>query len=178
MPKTPYKLTVVITNWHWVLNFVCLESQQNNVFSCSIGIFHVLEFSHFPFPLNFLAYIHSLSLSISLSLFLSLSLLSLSERKIFQVKPPNATRKKFDWIYGMCNPFVEWLIFECVSEDFPLISHWFICFFLCFITIKFRCNYRNELNASECESSNRMFVIYYIKVVIFYWTDPRIWEGL
>ena len=57
-----------ITNWHWILNYVCLGSQQNNIFSCSIGIFHVLEFSHFPFPLNFLAYIHSLSLTHSLSL--------------------------------------------------------------------------------------------------------------
>ena len=41
-----------ITNWHWILNYVCLGSQQNNIFSFSIGIFHVLEFSHFPFPLR------------------------------------------------------------------------------------------------------------------------------
>ena len=64
---------LVIANWHWILNYVCLGSLQNNFLSCSIGIFHVLEFSHFPFPIKF-SCIYTFSLSLSLSLLLSLSL--------------------------------------------------------------------------------------------------------
>ena len=120
MPKTPYKLTALvfileITNWHWILNYVCLGSQQNNIFSCSIGIFHVLEFSHFPFPFNFLAYIHSLSLSLSLTLSRSSHLMQQERNVPF-----------FCWVTDF------WMCIWRFPIDFPLIYlfHFFVSLLL------------------------------------------------
>ena len=114
---------LVITNWHWILNYVCSGSQQNNFFSCSIGIFHVLEFSHFPFPLNFLAYIHSLSLTHSLS---CSSHLVQQERNLMEFMECA--------ILLLSDRFLN--VYLKISTDLFVL-------FLCFITIKFRCNYRD-----------------------------------
>ena len=80
---------------------------------------------------------HSLSL-LSLSLFLSLS-----ERKIFQVKPPNATRNNL----MKCMECATLLLSDRFFKVYLKISHWFpadfFVLFLCLITIRFRCNYRN-----------------------------------
>ena len=125
-----------ITNWHWLLNYVCLGSQQNNIFSCSIGIFHVLEFSHFPFPLNFLAYIHSLSQSLSLSR-------SLSLRERFSKSSHLMQQERNLMEFMEC----ALLLSDRLLNVYLKISHWFptdsFVLFLCFINIKFRCNYRN-----------------------------------
>ena len=114
-----------ITNWHWILNYICLGSQQNNIFSWSIRIFHVLGFSHFPLPLNFLAFSLSHSLSLSRSIHLMQQESNLME-------------------------FMECAILLLSGRYLNVylkISHWFptdlFVLFLCCITIKFRCNYRD-----------------------------------
>ena len=116
-------------------NYVCLGSRQNDIFNCSIGIFHVLEFSHFPFPLNFLAYIDSLSLTHFLSLALSLSL-----RKRFTKSSHLMQQERNLMEFMEC----ALLLSDRFLNVYLQILHWFPTdLFLCFITIKFRCNYRN-----------------------------------